>query len=105
MIKEMAKNFSKGIDNVFSPTVDTDNVFKATIKELDETKQVNQVNTNVAGITPKIEKKERSDATVCYNIRYSKELQKRIKRFCIEHDGVDMKDVFTRGAEMYLNCN
>jgi len=42
-------------------------------------------------------------AVVSYNIRYSKELQKRIKRFCIENEGIDMKDVFTQGAIMFMD--
>jgi len=105
----MAKNFSKGIDNVFSPTVkEQSSVFKATIKELDETKETNK-EVVTAEITPKTEpkpiKKEKSEVYVCYNIRYPKDLQKRIKRFCIEHDGIDMKDVFTQGAIMFMDGN
>jgi len=42
------------------------------------------------------------DVLVNYNIRYSRNLQKKIKRFCIEHDGIDMRDVFIQGAMMYM---
>jgi len=88
------KNFSKGIDRVFSPT------------KIVETEDTSTSLSASAGEMGEIEKSPgRNDdkAVVSYNIRYSKELQKRIKRFCIEHDGIDMKDVFTRGAVMYMD--
>ena len=103
----MAKNFNKGIDNVFSSTTNEKaNVFSATVKGLDVTKNAEkekveekeQPNTQT-----KANKKENVSAMVAYNIRYPKDLQKRIKRFCIENDGIDMKDVFTQGAIMFMN--
>jgi hypothetical protein len=84
------KNFTKGIDNVFSPTT------KAEIEEMVEAGEAGteKGTEGTQGTT--------AEAVVSYNVRYPKELQKRIKRFCIEHDGVDMKDVFVRGAVLYM---
>lgn len=111
----MAKNFNKGIDNVFSSTTsEKGNVFSATVKGLDEKKEVVKAGESgekgKAGevetiLTESKKKKEENAAMVAYNLRYPKELQKRIKRFCIEHDGIDMKDVFTQGAIMFMNEN
>ena len=80
------KNFNKGIDNVFSSTAN-----------------VTEVSTvSGTGGTPGTVETG-GDVLVSYNIRYPKEMQKRIKRFCIEHEGVDMKDVFMRGAIQYMD--
>lgn len=107
----MAKNFKKGIDNVFSSTTsEKGNVFSATVKGLDG-KREEKVSEQSAVPEPepvqteskKTTKKEENAAMVAYNLRYQKELQKRIKRFCIENDGIDMKDVFTQGAIMFMN--
>jgi len=105
----MAKNFSKGIDRVFSPTVEHENVFRTTVKELDETikevkvtEQVPVPSATKEAKTENSKKKSDGKTIVGYNILYPKDLQKRIKRFCIEHDGIDMKDVFTQGAEMFM---
>ena len=83
------KNFSKGIDNVFSSTMqeDVSTTFGNDVESVKNTKGM-----------------EHGDAIVSYNIRYPKELQKRIKMFCIEHEEVDMKDVFLRGAVMYMDA-
>jgi hypothetical protein len=83
----MAKNFSKGIDNVFNTTTKMDDVSKKTspAPSQPENKKVNE------------------NYLVAYNLRYPKDLQKRIKRFCIENDGIDMKDVFTQGAILFMN--
>jgi len=80
------KNFNKGIDNVFSPTMNVTEV--STVSGTDGT-------LGTGGTL--------GDVLVSYNIRYPKELQKRIKMFCIEHEGTDMKDVFMRGAVMYMD--
>ena len=77
------KNFNKGIDNVFSSTTNLQEV--STVSGTDGT-----IGTQ-------------GDVLVSYNIRYPRELQKRIKMFCIEHEGVDMKDVFMRGAIQYMD--
>ena len=90
----MAKDFTKGIDNVFSPTT------AETIKKTVETARDEKTTAGTNGTTA-----EKCNGVVSYNIRYSRDLQKRIKRFCIEHDGVDMKDVFTQGAIMYMDSN
>jgi len=110
------KNFNKGIDNVFSSTVK--------VNEIKETEEVKETLTGEGTSgrkgegTPsgaELEKQNKTTKTedtaatstvlstgiVGYNIRYSKELQKKIKRFCIEND-IDMKDVFTQGAIMYM---
>ena len=77
------KNFSKGIDRVFSPTV--------------------EASQSTPEPVSKIKKAQESKGDVVnYNLQYPKELQKRIKLFCIENDGIDMRDVFMRGADMYL---
>ena len=106
----MAKNFNKGIDNVFSSTTsEKANVFSATVKGLDgirieETVEKEKVEEKEQpNPQTKANKKENVSAMVAYNIRYPKDLQKRIKRFCIENDGIDMKDVFTQGAIMFMN--
>jgi len=101
----MAKNFSKGIDRVFSPTIEQhENVFRTTVKELDETTKDVKVTEPVSPATKENNKKKSNDEIIVgYNILYPKDLQKRIKRFCIEHDGIDMKDVFTQGAIMFMN--
>ena len=83
------KNFNKGIDNVFSSTVNVEES-----KDVKEFKDKIEVKNSKAN--------DESQGYANYNIRYTKELQKRIKRFCIENEGVDMKDVFTRGAVMYM---
>ena len=80
------KNFSKGIDNVFSSTTNLQEVL---------------TDSGTGGTIGTIG--TQGDALVSYNIRYPKELQKRIKMFCIDHEGVDMKDVFMRGAELYMD--
>ena len=100
----MAKNFNSGIDRVFSPTVkEPDNVFRATVKELDEKKEVNiQAPIAEPDKPERKEKKSNADVLVSYNLRYPKELKKRIKRFCIENEGIDMKDVFTQGAILFM---
>jgi hypothetical protein len=67
-----------------------------------EVKKIEGIETT-GGELPKAAPKMDDDVLVNYNIRYSKELQKRIKRFCIENDGIDMKDVFTQGAIMYMD--
>ena len=80
------KNFEKGIDKLFSSTT--------------------------GGSPPPApskggyEEKKSSGGgheVVSYNLRYSKDLQRRIKRFCIEND-VDMKEVFIQGAILYLDA-
>lgn len=76
----MAKDFTKGIDNVFSPTVPEKGKEKKT--ELPE---------------------NATDELVAYNVRYPKSIQKRMKRFCIDHDGMDMRDVFIQGAVMLMD--
>ena len=79
------KNFSKGIDRVFSPTVEAS-------QSTPEPEPVS-----------KIKKAPESKGDVVnYNLQYPKELQKRIKLFCIENDGIDMRNVFIQGANMYL---
>jgi len=103
------KSFQKGIDNVFSATV------KEVAEDREEGKKEETVEVGEAGKVGKEEKPEKIQRTeakkteeteyVAYNLRYPKELQKRIKYFCIEHDGIDMKDVFTQGAIMYINSH
>jgi len=94
----MAKNFSRGIDNVF----------RTTVRELEEVKE-EKVTAPIAEPEPEKEevkttpKKVNENDLVSYNLRYPREIQKMVKRFCIEHDGIDMKDVFTQGAIMYIN--
>ena len=96
----MAKNFNRGIDNVF----------RTTVRELEEVK-VEKATEPIAEpeqekaevITPP--KKVNENDLVSYNLRYPREIQKMVKRFCIEHDGIDMKDVFTQGAIMYMERN
>jgi len=109
----MAKNFKKGIDNVFSPTVKTGN--DGVVGDTGDNKDIKD-NTEIEGVreeTPvvnkveqivnRVEQEEKSFALVNYNLKYPKELQRRIKLFCLEHDDIDMKDVFIEGAKMYLN--
>jgi hypothetical protein len=84
----MSKNFKKGIDNVFSPT------------------RINEVSEPAEeGMENESDPVKTNDIIVSYNVRYPKSLQKRIKRFCIDHDGTDMKDVFTQGAIMYMESS
>jgi len=88
------KNFSKGIDNVFSPTVPV-NFAKVIDKE--ETKEVEKPAENKEPEkTPKVE-------YTFYNLKYPKELKKRIQRFLIDNEGIDIKDIFTEGAVLYLD--
>jgi hypothetical protein len=105
------KNFNNGINRVFSSTGKEKPI---TNNELEITKTEERVEAGEVLPLPPPEGDNRGsrgsggngkaggDVVVSYNIRYSKELQKRIKRFCIENDGVDMKDVFTEGAVMYM---
>jgi hypothetical protein len=124
----MAKNFKNKIDNTLSPTKKgMENVFSPTTTESPLPPMVRQgsptegdnvsaalnnretvvketagdipatLNNQLPKAAPKT-----SDVSVFYNLKYSKELQKKIKMFCIEHDGIDMKDVFTQGAIMYM---
>ena len=91
------KNFNKGIDNVFRATDsgeagDVGNGTDGTLGTI-----------GTQEVAPELAAFGKEDgAVVSYNIRYPKDMQKRIKRFCIEHDGIDMRDVFLRGAEMYM---
>ena len=81
----MAKNFKKGIDNVFSPTVESIVETSATpLSVAEPTKEESKLNDFVS-----------------YNIRYTKELKKRIKSFCLEHE-IFMNDVFTQGAIIFM---
>ena len=90
------KNFSSGIDRVFRPTTSPLNPPEGDFEEVKE---------------PEPEKPEsntpepKPDVMVCYNLRYPKELKKRIKQYCVDHEGVDMKDIFTQGAVMYMERN
>jgi len=86
------KNFNKGIDNVFSPTTAVD--FAKEI-ERDDKQDVNEV-------IEIEEKKAHKIEYAFYNLKYPKELKKRIKRYLVENDTVDIKDIFTEGAAMYL---
>jgi hypothetical protein len=92
----MAKNFKKGIDRVFSPTTQSPlNPPEGDLKEVE----------GVAGHARNDEPKaasKKDEELAAYNLRYPKELQKKIKRFCIENDGIDMRDVFMQGAIMYM---
>jgi len=85
------KNFSKGIDNVFSSTL-----------KIERFKRISELEPTTTGTT-NIKTAEQSNAYANYNVRYPKDLQKKIKRFCLENDGIDMKDVFIQGAIMYMN--
>jgi len=100
----MAKNFKTGIDNIFSPTT-PQNPPKGDLKEVEEVTAttVETVVTEKSSEVVELPKAATENVLVGYHIRYPKELQKRIKLFCIEHDGIDMKDVFTQGAMMYLD--
>jgi len=90
------KDFSKGIDRVFSPTKTDD------VKEVKEAGNATNLETRgTAGIDKRANEPEKAYAN--YNVKYPKELQKRIKRFCIENDGIDMRDVFIEGAIMYMD--
>jgi len=86
------KNFKRGIDNVFSPTVAVDfaKVIETEVKK--EQKEVNEPE----------QKKQKIEYTF-YNLKYPKELKKRILRFLVENDNVDIKDIFIEGAAMYLD--
>jgi predicted RecA/RadA family phage recombinase len=111
----MAKNFKigigdtlsptkKGIDNIYSPTSPL-NPPKGDV-EAGEVVEIGEAGAVVPGTSSgvvELPKAATENVLVGYHIRYPKELQKRIKRFCIEHDGIDMKDVFTQGAMMYLD--
>jgi hypothetical protein len=100
------KNFDKGIAKLLTPTVE-DN-------EGGEVEKVNFVNVAAAlkdepKAPPAVpepvktkESKKPAEQLVGYNIKYPKSLQKRIKRFCIEHDGIFMNDVFMQGAIMFM---
>ena len=79
----MAKNFRSGIDNVFSPTI----VQPETEKKSAQEQKVYPHDENIELVT--------------YNVRYPKDLKKRMKRFCIDHD-VDLKTIFIEGAILYM---
>jgi hypothetical protein len=88
------KNFKQGIDNVF----------RSTVKELEELEKI-EVSKEVKeepAPEKKRSKKPETEAMAFYNLKYPKTLQKEIKRFCIEYDGFDMKDVFTKGAILFM---
>jgi len=93
------KNFSKGIDRVFSATVEEEKEKEPGNVETLETTGTQGTESRDKGAP------EAKKAFANYNIQYPKELQKRIKQFCIENDGVDMKDVFIGGAKLYLEQN
>jgi len=46
--------------------------------------------------------KDSNNEIVRYSIRYQKDLHKKIKQFCLDNEGIDMKDVFIRGAILYM---
>jgi len=101
------KDFSKGIDRVFSPTVKDEGVQEPEeIREHGnvETKETTETKEPVIVSKDKRANEKKKDFAN-YNLQYPKELQKRIKRFCIENDGIDMKDVFIQGAILYLEQN
>jgi NRPS condensation-like uncharacterized protein len=99
----MGKNFKKEIEQTFT-NKGMDNVFRATVKELGEKKEVKAPEPIIEKEKPDSKTQQpKPEALVCYNLRYPKDLKKRIKRFCIENEGIDMKDVFTQGAIMFMN--
>ncbi|MCL2436256.1 MAG: hypothetical protein FWD09_09015 [Lentimicrobiaceae bacterium] len=102
------KSYKSGIDRVFSSTVEEEEN-----KEFKESKEFEETGDVVmGGTTGTIEPKkirgekepaENSDGFAFYNLKYPKGLKRRIKQFLVNHEGVDMKDIFTRGAEMYMD--
>jgi len=92
-----------GMDNVFSPTTEKEKGKTVEIGEAEKETAGRTVDTETRTGSRELPKAAAENVLVGYHIRYPKELQKRIKRFCIEHDGIDMKDVFTNGAIMYLD--
>ena len=112
----MAKSFKKGIDNVFSPTKKVEKVEVVEVEDKTGDNKDTKVNTEIeavreeAPVVNKVEQKvkrveyvEKSLEQVGYNLKYPKELQRRIKLFCLENDGIDMRDVFIEGAKMYMS--
>ena len=91
------KNFKRGIERVFSPTTKISDF--EDVKDFDEIETAGDASPS-GGELPKAASKK--EELTSYNIRFSKDLQKRMKLFCIENDGIDMKDIFIQGAIMYM---
>ena len=85
------KNFSKGIDRVFSPTTENE--------DFNEFEENNEDELVEKSGKPKYLKDILGSAN--YNLKYPKVLQKQIKMFCLDKD-MDMKDVFIEGAKLYM---
>jgi hypothetical protein len=98
------KNFSKGIDKVFSPTVElTEPSEKAENVKTDiETVEISEPSAAKSEMPEKIQGKKEVKEFANYNLKYPKEMQKRVKRFCIEYDDFDIKDVFIQGANLFM---
>jgi len=92
------KNFETGIGASLGSKNDT--VFRLTGKVIENDSKINTIETE----TPSKET-EQNFAYANYNIKYPKTLQRRIKQFCLDNDGIDMKDVFIEGTIMYLEKN
>jgi len=100
-----SKNFKTGLDNVFSSTLE-EPVKEVTITtEATETIELIQSKEMIKPVeTPEMGKKRDADAGWSnYNIRYPKDLQRRMKIFCAQHDEIDMKMVFIEGAKLYMS--
>jgi len=99
------KSYKSGIDRVFSSTVGEEEPKE--FKEFEETRDVVMGGTTGIIEPKKIRREkepaENSDGFAFYNLKYPKGLKRRIKQFLVDHEGVDMKDIFTRGAEMYMD--
>jgi len=93
------KSYKSGIDRVFSSTVD-DEGFKGA-GDVVTRETTGTIEKKI--IRMEKETNENSDGFAFYNLKYTKELKRRIKQFLVDHEGIDMKDIFTRGAEMYMD--
>ena len=90
------KNFSKGIDRVFSSTTENED-----FNEFEENKEDEPVGTNGTSGTKRAAYLKDIFGSANYNLKYPKVLQKQIKMFCLDKD-MDMKDVFIEGAKLYM---
>ena len=96
------KEFKKGIDRLFSSTI-PDPVESIPTSPPPTTPIPAPAPVPVPVEEKKIKVKEKAiKDQVNYNIRYSAELHKKIKQFCIKNPEYNLKEVFTQGAKILM---
>jgi len=102
----MAKKNFKGIERIFSSTSDKVE-FEVVTKPAEEeaASEAPPSGGELPGTAKNKKPENEENDFVNYNVKYPRTLQRRIKRYCIERKGIDMRDIFIQGAIMYMDKN